>query len=327
MKNESSDTAKNRTYSIALLCGGTSSEREVSLWSANKVEELLVLAGNTVAKIDTASPRFFEELQNLKPDVAFLALHGKGGEDGVLQAVLEMLKIPYTGSGVLANALALDKYRSKIMYEAAGIKTPNSLCLKANERDTAAASTERVLAHLSLPVVVKPNDEGSSVGITIVTKEEVLPRAIQQAFDSSSSVLLEQYIEGTEITISVLGSTELTALPALEIVPKNEFYDYESKYEEGGSVHLCPARISEQAREEASRVALLAHELLDCYAVSRTDMIIDQEDTVWVIETNTIPGMTETSLLPDAALHAGINAGELYALLIKWALERDGQYT
>ncbi len=327
-KNEKSERGIRFTvpacdpYKIALLCGGASSEREVSLSSALNVERALSAAGHDVVRIDTAAPDFFVTLQRVQPDVAFISLHGKGGEDGALQAVLELLGIPYTGSGVLGSALAMDKHRSKIIYEALGIKTAPWLHIKASEKKALAASAQRALDEIGLPLVVKPSDDGSSVGITIVKDKESLPAALANAFASGSDILAEKFVNGVEITVSVLGPDELVALPAIEIVPKNEFYDYESKYTEEGSEHIIPARISDVALAEANRVALLAHEALGCFGVSRTDMIVAEDDTVWAIETNTIPGMTSTSLLPDAAQRIGISNQELYELFIVWAIER-----
>ncbi|MDR1358476.1 MAG: D-alanine--D-alanine ligase [Coriobacteriales bacterium] len=312
-------------YRVALLCGGTSSEREVSLASAANVESVLASAGHTILRIDTAAPDFIAVLQNLQPDVAFIALHGKGGENGELQAVLELLGIPFTGSGVLGSALAMDKHRSKLVYQAVGVQTAPWLYLKAQEKGAPTASPERIINELGLPVVVKPTEDGSSVGISIVRDSSMLPQALDAAFAAGSDVLVEQYLNGVEITVPVLGSTLTQALPAIEIVPKNEFYDYESKYADQGSVHIIPARISSLALAEANRVALLVHEALGCYGVSRTDMMIGHEDEVWVIETNTIPGMTGTSLLPDAAQHIGISNQTLYELFIGWALDRAEQ--
>ena len=315
----------NKACKIALLCGGSSSEREVSLSSAVNVEKALASAGHDVTKVDTAAPDFFVTMQRIQPDVAFIALHGKGGEDGEIQAVLEFMGIPYTGSGVLGSALCLDKHRTKIIYEAIGVKTAPWLCLKAKEKDSIATSSEYILSKMNLPLVVKPSDDGSSVGITIVSASDELPDALANAFASGSDVLVEKYIFGTEVTVSVIGSDELLALPAIEIVPKNEFYDYESKYTDQGSKHIIPARLNEEVLARLDQAALLSHEALGCFGVSRTDMIVDSEDEVWAIETNTIPGMTSTSLLPDAARHKGISCQRLYELLIVWALERAAE--
>lgn len=310
-------------HKIALLCGGTSNEREISLASARNVEQALGELGHEVINVDTADPRFLTTLIEEQPDVAFIALHGKGGEDGTLQGVLDLMGIPYTGSGVLGSALAMDKHRTKVIYESLGLKTAPWVLLKSQERAEREACLDRISTAMELPVVVKPVDDGSSVGITIVKTKEALPKALEDAFDAGGDVLVERFIAGTEITVSVLGAGELQTLPAIEIVPKNEFYDYESKYAEGGSVHIIPARITEELGTEASKAAIQAHRGLDCYGVSRTDMIIDGNDDIWIIETNTIPGMTGTSLLPDAAQHVGISNHELYSMLIGWALERS----
>lgn len=316
------DMQDNRSKKTAILCGGHSNEREVSLASAANVQQTLMDAGYPVLLIDTASRDFMQTLKEEQPDVAFIALHGRGGEDGTLQAVLEFMNIPYTGSGVLGSALAMDKHRSKIMYEALGLCTAPWLTLKQKDCPTAKIGAERVFDALSLPVVVKPSEGGSSVGISIVKDKNALSEALKAAFETGGDVVIEQFIQGVEITVSVLGAEELVALPTIEIVAKNDFYDYESKYAQGGSEHIIPARLSTTVLEEAARVACAAHEGIGCYGISRTDMIVDKENTIWVIETNTIPGMTNTSLLPDAAAYVGMSNLELYERIIYYALER-----
>lgn len=310
---------------IALLCGGTSSEREVSFASAANVEEALKRAGHTVFTFDTANPHCLKMLEDEQPDVAFIALHGRGGEDGSLQGALEIMGIPYTGSGVLGSALALDKHRSKIIYKSLGFKTAPWVCLSAHKKDEIIANPRSVLDSIELPLVVKPIDDGSSVGIAIVKTQDDLTEALTNAFALGADVLVEKFIKGTEITVSVLGLNELRALPAIEIVPINEFYDYESKYAQGGSSHIIPARLTDTVLDEASRTAIEAHRGLDCAGMSRTDMIVDANNDLWVIETNTIPGMTSTSLLPDAAASIGMSNQELYESLLMWALERAGK--
>ena len=306
---------------IALLCGGTSSEREISLASAANVEKVLGQASYKIIRIDTGEPGFLQALVRAQADVAFIALHGKGGEDGCIQGVLELMGLPYTGSGVLASALAMDKYRSKIIYAAAGLDTPPSLYIQAAEKDSVKASPERITAEIGLPCVVKPAADGSSMGISIVREPQQLPQALATAFALGANVLIERYVAGTEITVPVLGLSDPHALPTIEIVPKSEFYDYASKYDEGGSRHIVPARISPGATIAANNAALLAHAALGCSGISRTDMIVSGDDRVWVIETNTIPGMTATSLIPDSAAHICIGNLELYEMLIQWALE------
>jgi D-alanine-D-alanine ligase len=318
----STDAPAPGKYTVALLCGGNSSEREVSLSSAANVEKVLGEAGHKVVRIDTGEPRVFKNISHAHADVAFVALHGKGGEDGCIQGALELMELPYTGSGVLASALAMDKFRSKIIYEAAGLKTPRSVVINAAEKDSEDASPANIVAELGLPCVVKPAADGSSVGISIVKTEAELPAAIDKALEVGETVLLETYIAGTEITMPVLGGANPKVLPPIEIIPAGEFYDYESKYAEGGSRHIVPARITKDALAEASSAAMLAHEALGCWGVSRTDMIVDENNVPWVIETNTIPGMTATSLLPDAANYIGIDNLALYELFIKYAFER-----
>ena len=309
-------------YKIVLLCGGTSSEREVSLASATNVEKALSEAGHEIIKIDTAEPNFLTRIESLQPDVAFIALHGKGGEDGSLQGALEILGIPYTGSGVLGSALAMDKHRSKIMYQNAGFLTAPWVFFTADEKDNKKANPEAIIEELGLPLVVKPVESGSSVGVSIVQRAEDLPGALEEAFSENTGVLIEKYIKGIEVTISVIGAEEPFSLPTIEIIPSNEFYNYESKYAAGGSEHIIPARLDEETLEKAGDIAVQAHKQLNCFGVSRSDTIVDEEKNVWMIETNTIPGMTGTSLLPDSAAHAGISQQELYEMFITWALER-----
>jgi D-alanine-D-alanine ligase len=314
--------AASQKPTVALLCGGNSSEREVSLASAANVEQVLTEGGYKVIRVDSGQPHFFKAIAHAQADVAFIALHGKGGEDGCIQGALELMGIPYTGSGVLASALAMDKIRSKAIYVTAGLDTPRFIRLNRLQGDGKNASPAQIVADVGLPCVVKPAADGSSVGISIVREQQQLDQALDAAFAQGADVLVESYIAGTEITVPVLGGFRPKVLPAIEIIPKNEFYDYASKYDEGGSRHIVPARISNDAEAAASSAAMLAHDALGCYGVSRTDMIIDASDRVWVIETNTIPGMTATSLLPDAAAHIGISNLELYELFIQYALER-----
>lgn len=311
-----------RFYRVALLCGGISSEREISLASANNVEKALTEAGHEVFKLDTADTSFLGELNKIKPDVAFIALHGKGGEDGSLQGALEILGIPYTGSGVLGSALAMDKHCAKILYQSVGLLTAPWLFFGANEKNNPKANPQAIIEEIGLPLVVKPVESGSSVGVSIVQNEEDLPEALAKAFSEDCGVLIEKYIEGIEVTVSVIGAEEPSALPSIEIIPSNEFYNYESKYSVGGSQHIIPARFEEETLKTIGEVAVKAHVTLNCFGVSRSDMIVDASKQIWMIETNTIPGMTGTSLLPDAAKHAGIDAKELYEMLIIWALER-----
>lgn len=304
---------------VALLVGGKSGERKVSFMSGKESEAALRKAGFQVEVFDTAEPDFLPKLSQGKFDVAFISLHGKGGEDGTIQGALEFLGLPYTGSGVLASALAMDKTRAKTFYSAAGLPTPHSVNL--TKEDT--YSIPELVGVVGEKSVVKPATEGSALGVTIVHNPDELEPAIVEAFKVDDTVLVERFVEGTEITVGVLGNDDPEALPIIEIIPHAEFYDFTAKYATGGADHILPARISERATQAAQRIAVSAHKALGCRGFSRTDMIVDQFDTCWVLETNTIPGMTPTSLFPDAAKFAGISFTDLCTKLVELALEED----
>jgi D-alanine-D-alanine ligase len=304
---------------VALLYGGTSGEREVSIASGNGVREALEAEGFTISFIDTGEHDFIDQLRAAKPDVAFIALHGKGGEDGCIQGLLETLGIPYTHSGVGASALAMDKLVCKIVYEAYDLKTARFKVVRKGQIDE---DTDALLASIGLPCVVKPASDGSSLGVSIPKTRAEFLQALDEGFAIGDILLVEEFVRGVEVTVPVLGNKadELLALPVIEIVPKNEFYDYESKYEEGGSEHIIPARITEAEALACQQAAIKAHEVIGCAGVSRTDLIVTADSIPYLIETNTIPGMTRTSLIPEAAKEAGISPGELYRLLLHYAL-------
>jgi D-alanine-D-alanine ligase len=271
-------------------------------------------------------------------DIAFIALHGKHGEDGAIQGLLEVLEIPYIGSGVGASALAIDKAKTKECYERAGIRTPKALALSRPPSPPSPSSPSspppplpqgkpaaKILEEVGPRCVVKPASEGSALGVFMVDSAQALEEALGKAFGIDEKVLVETCIEGRELTVGVLGNEAPYALPVIEIVPINEFYDYESKYAPGGSKHLCPAPIAEQTTSEIQALAVKAHQVLGCAGVSRSDFIVDDAGDIWILETNTIPGMTETSLLPDAGRAAGIEFPELCTLLVAYAFERYGR--
>lgn len=302
---------------VAVLLGGTSAEREVSLHTGEQVIGALREAGAIAEAIDTANLAFLDTLRDGGFDVAFICLHGRFGEDGTMQGLLEILGIPYIGSGVLASALAIDKVMSKHLFAASGLRSPEYVALTTGDK----VDYSGIVAALGEKTVVKPANEGSSVGMTIVHTAEELPAAIEKAFGHDASVLVERFVSGVEVTIGVLGVDEPFALPTLEIVPENEFYDYESKYVPGMSRHIIPARVSEASRAECQRLALAAHKVLGCRGLSRADTIVTEDGTVYLLEINTIPGMTSTSLLPDSARAAGIEFPELCATLVSYALD------
>lgn len=307
-----------RALRIAVLMGGRSAEREVSLHTGEQVEGALAAVGHDVVRVDTADIGFIETLRTGQFDVAFICLHGRFGEDGTIQGLLELLDLPYVGSGVLASALAMDKVVSKQIFVASGLPTP---AWEVVQRGFAYSVAE-ISARLGDKLVVKPVSEGSSVGMSIVHEPGELASAIERAFEHDRTVLVEEFVAGAEVTVGVLGNDEITALPTLEVVPEHEFYDYESKYIPGMSRHIIPARVSDVARAECQRIAIEAHRALTCRGMSRADTIVTGAGAVYLLEVNTIPGMTKTSLLPDSARAAGIEFPELCARLVALALER-----
>ncbi|MEG0844794.1 MAG: D-alanine--D-alanine ligase [Raoultibacter sp.] len=307
-----------QTTRVALLAGGISGEREISLASGRGAAQALQEAGFLVTVLDPADKNDLKTLIEGPFDVAFVCLHGKYGEDGTIQGLLEIIGLPYIGSNVWSSALAIDKAKSKLFYERAGIPTPKAINLHSAEEKSVAA----LLAYVGNRCVVKPSTEGSALGVFIVEGEEQVREAIDKAFAIDTEVLVETFVAGTELTVAVLGNENPVALPIIEIVPINEFYDYESKYAPGGSKHICPAHISDQATKRVQDLAVAAHKTLECSGISRTDIIMDDAGECWVLETNTIPGMTGTSLLPDAGRAAGIEFPELCTRLVQLALER-----
>lgn len=303
---------------VALLAGGASDEREISLASGRGAGNALREAGFSVTELDPAEKKDLQNLIAGNYDVAFLCMHGKMGEDGTLQGFLEMIGLPYIGSGVWSSALAMDKAKSKLFYENAGIQTPVSVTLYSPDD----MSVEDILSTVGESCVVKPATEGSALGVYIVKGADEVKDAIEKAFELDSEVLVETFVKGTELTIAVLGNEQLEALPVIQIVPRNEFYDFESKYAPGGSQHLCPAPLNAEATEKVQTMAKAAHRALGCSGISRSDFIMDENGEFWILETNTLPGMTETSLLPDAARAAGIEFPELCTRLIELALEK-----
>jgi len=302
---------------VAVLMGGRSAEREVSLSTGAQVAAALIRSGFDVVCIDTGEADFIAQIEAANAGVAFICLHGRFGEDGTVQGLLELMDLPYVGSGVLASALAMNKVMSKRIYESVGLSTPAYVTVtKGGSLDVAA-----ITAQLGPKTVVKPADEGSSVGMTIVSDPDSLADAVEFAFRFDPLVLIERFEAGAEVTVGVIGNHDPIALPTLEIVPAHDFYDYESKYVPGMSSHIIPARVSEAARLECQRLAVEAHRALGCIGMSRSDTIVTQAGDVFLLETNTIPGMTATSLLPDAAAAAGIEFPDLCAQLVALALE------
>jgi D-alanine-D-alanine ligase len=247
----------------------------------------------------------------------FLALHGGAGENGTVQGMLELLGLPYTGSGVLASALAMNKIFAKMIFAQSDIPTPEWLALSQADR---VGGTQLALLDIGVPCVVKPACEGSTLGLSIVREEADLPAALDLAFQYGAQVLVEQFLPGIEITGPVLGTKRPEVLPLIEIVPTGGFYDYERKYTPGATEEIIPARISKAQDARARELTLAAHHALGCHALSRVDMIV-AEDEIYVLEVNTIPGLTDTSLVPRSAEAAGITFPQLVERLLDYALE------
>lgn len=304
---------------VALLSGGTSGERDISIASGDGAQGALEAAGFQVTRLDPAEQADLKRLLDERFDVAFLTLHGKGGEDGTIQGMLDLLGVPYTGSGVLASATAMDKGHSKIVYADAGIPIIPGVALKKGDPVELDAIEEVVGSHC----VVKPATEGSSLGIRIVQDSAELAEAIDYVFSIDDKIVIEKFVTGTETTVAVLGNERLEALPVIEIVPlAADTYDFESKYAPGGCEHIIPARLDDGISARLQDLAKQAHLALGCRGVSRTDFIVDENGDPWILETNTIPGMTATSLLPDTADVAGYTFPELCTKLVEFALEQ-----
>ena len=303
---------------LALLAGGISSERDVSLNSGDQVFEALDKAKYDIRRYDpkTDLPRLVADAAEI--EVALIILHGPFGEDGTIQGLLDLLDIPYQGSGVLGSAMAMDKLISKQLYQSAGIPTPPYLVIERENQLDFDTCRQR----LGIPVVVKPAKGGSSIGMTIAATAAEWEQALKLGWTHDDTLLVEAYLEGTEITCAVIGNDQPEALPLIEIIPGDThgFFDYQAKYEAGQAEEICPARISDTLTAKAQSYALMAHQALRCRGYSRTDFIL-QDNEFFVLETNTIPGMTATSLFPQSAAAADIPFGQLLDRLIQHARE------
>jgi D-alanine-D-alanine ligase len=297
---------KNRR--IAVVMGGPSAEREVSLNTGRAILAALQEKGYNAVGIDLQPAKFEEQLKQNGVEVVFNAVHGKYGEDGLMQGALEMLGIPYTGSGVLASAIAMDKGISKRLFLAAGISTPRSRLYTKNDSRNIA---DEITAEFGYPVVVKPSTQGSSIGVVIVDEAEALAGALDEAFKYDHNVVIEEFISGKELTAAVMNTDQLRALPVIEIVPHSGRYDYQSKYTKGATEYIVPARLDEATTKAVQTEALAAYNLFGCCGVSRVDVMLDKNNKPYVLEVNTIPGMTATSLVPKAAAAAGISFADL----------------
>jgi len=305
----------------AVLAGGRSLERQVSLRSGALVEDALGSLGHDVARIDPGAD-LVRRLKEERPDFAFIALHGPGGEDGTVQELLEILGIPYTGPGVAACVRCMDKVLAKHEIRAAGIPTPDWVAFNATAfRELGAADLlEEIEAELGYPLVVKPASQGSSLGVKFAASRDDVPEALVAAFSYDDRVLFERYVEGRELAVAILDGE---ALPIVEAIPKQEdFFNFEARYEIGRTTYVCPAELSRSEAEAVQDAARRTYEALGCAGFARVDLMLGTDGEPQVLEVNAIPGLTDTSLFPMAAEAAGMSFEDMVGRIVELALAR-----
>ena len=307
---------------VLVIYGGESSEREVSLKTGQGVYEALKRRGFKTELFDYSRERILELVDEVNnTDVIYIALHGKDGEDGKLQALIGLLNKPYVGSNLSASSLAMNKFLTKRVVSTEGIPTAKSV--KISSENNIKEKISEIIDEFSFPLIVKPNREGSSFGFSLVKSSSELELAIYTALRYDTEILVEDYLKGREFTVSIIEKEEeVLALPVIEIIPKNEYYDYESKYSKGGSLHVCPAEISSTLEKELKEYAVRAYDLIGCKDYSRIDFIVDENRGAFLLEVNTLPGMTPTSLLPDAAKVFGYDYDSLVEHLVYLAINK-----
>ena len=301
---------------VAVLYGGNSAEREVSLNSGRAVAEGLKRAGITVELIDTKIMTL-DELKSRKIDRAFIALHGRGGEDGCVQGALEYLNIPYTGSNVLGSSLSMDKIRSKQIFKACGL--PTAPFIVADKESYEPILLKKMLVDLGGRVMVKPANEGSSIGMAQASTEEQLHNALLEAFGFDNQVLLEAWIDGPEYTVAVIGTE---ALPTIHMKTPREFYDYEAKYQSKSTEYFCPSGLSDDDESDIKALAIKAFNATGASGWGRVDFMRNENKQWQILEVNTVPGMTETSLVPKAAKVHGLNFSELVTKILQLSVKK-----
>ncbi len=301
---------------ICLLFGGKSNEREVSISSATSVYDALDKNKYEIFKYDLRDDfeQFIKDCLLKKFNLVLPILHGAFGEDGRLQGLLDILEMPYIFSSSLAHAIGMDKKKTKLLVENSGVNMADDIVLEIED----IYDTSEIINTLNLPLVIKPNQSGSSVGITIAENEKEVEQGIKEAFKYDSTVILEKFIKGRELTVPVLGNNPAEALPVIEIIPKiSKWFDYEAKYKEGGSEEVCPAQIPNKIRDEIQNLSLKAYKAIGCKDLARADFILNEADNkIYFLEINTIPGMTKTSLVPQSAKQAGLSFTQFLDRLI-----------
>ncbi len=303
-----------KDFKIGVIMGGPSSESKVSLRSGENVFKALKRKGYDVVKIEL-DKNIYENIKKSGINLAYIILHGTPGEDGSIQGFLEICGIPYTGSGIIGSAISINKIIAKQIFQANGISTPPFFIL-GSDYDKKVRDK---IVDLGFPLILKPTFEGSSIGVEKIENEDELDKSIDRLLNKYKGGIIEKYIKGKDITVGVIeDDTRLRVLPILELVPENEFYDYEAKYTKGKTKFIIPARLSDKVTKIVKETAIKAHRSVWCYGVSRVDMIVS-DDNIFVLEVNSIPGMTETSDLPAEAAAIGIGFDELVEIILKSA--------
>ncbi len=310
-----------RKEKVLVLMGGKSTEREISLKSGRAVAAALAERFEQVKALDICAENLCE-ITEFQPDVAFVALHGKGGEDGAVQGLLEWMNIPYTGPGIAASAVCLDKILTKKILSLSQVPTPPFMEIAPSAVATAEETISQAVQTLGLPLVLKACRQGSSIGVIILRDEKDGKAALEELFSYGDHVLAEAYLSGMELTVPVMGNENPRTLPAIEITSEGQFYDFESKYTPGQSHHIIPARITEEQEQALAEIAKSAYLATGCRGLARVDFMMNHKGEPFVIEINTSPGMTDISLFPDAARAVGISFPALCEQLCDLALEQ-----
>lgn len=310
----------DKNLKILVVCGGISTEREVSLRSGKAIYDALLRKGYVNSVLFDLNRNNIAEILQARPDIVFLGLHGKGGEDGSIQGMLELAGIPYTGPGIATSAVCMDKILTKRILSNAGLPTAKFEVFRKDECSDVKAVAASLIDKLGLPMVLKSPCQGSSIGVVIVHRAEEMEPAIGEVFKYGDHLLAEQFLDGTEVTLPIMGNDELTVLPVIEITSEREFYDYTAKYTSGLCHHIIPARIEKSVERQIGDLGREVYRVLNCKGLSRIDFIIDKNAGPMVIEVNTLPGMTDMSLFPDAAGYIGISYEDLVEKFLEFGL-------
>ena len=310
----------DKNINILVVCGGVSTERGVSLRSGNAVYNALLRKGYNNAKLFDLTQDNIAEILQIHPNIVFLALHGKGGEDGCIQGMLELAGIPYTGPGVCSSAVCMNKITTKQILDNAGLPTAKFAVYRKEECSNINDIANQLIEKIGLPMVLKSPCQGSSIGVVMVKNKETMQDAIEEVFRYGDHLLAEEFVNGTEITLPIMGNEELTVLPVIEITSEREFYDYTAKYTSGLCHHIIPACIDSKTEQEVIEIGKRAYKELNCCGLSRIDFIVDKVKGPMIIEVNTLPGMTDMSLFPDAARYVGISYEELVEKILEYGL-------